>query len=477
MSAATDQHPSPGGDLLARLGALRHPWNLFVLDQRDTVAEFGAAHIDAVRSAGGTTGCLRVVRDGRTGTVTATSLADSEGMIATAEALARYGPPGTDIPTDDGGRPADATSPRPDDAGHSSAPPDDGPRDLPAPAAQVRLLKDRLARLQRDTKLLIHGTATVEDQSVQLAAADLPYAIFHRRVCHISLVVESQTNPAAQFQWVHWGRDLALDADAERWFHHVSGWPDLPERSCDDIGSFDLLFAPPAIHTLLTPLVGALSGAAVAEGRSFLGDRLGERILHPGVTLTDDLGVPRGGRGDDGDGWPDRPACDDEGVRQAPLTLIDRGVVAGLYHSRRSAAQLGAAVTGHGFRGTALRRKPSQPIAPAVSHLRLAPGSAGFADLISGIRRGVLIESLIGANQHSALTPRVEGRIRLGFLVEDGQVVARLRSQPISLDLLTVLGDGFVATSADGWPAGRTWTGRLPFLLARACPPGAGPGE
>jgi hypothetical protein len=318
----------------------------------------------------------------------------------------------------------------------------------------------------------MHGTATVQDQSVQLAGPDLPYTSFHRRVCHISLVAEGQTNPATQFQWVHWGHDLALDTEAARWLHYIAAWPDLPERSCDDIGSRDILFAPPAVHTLLTPLVSSLSGAAVADGRSFLRDRLAERILHPGVTLTDDLDEH------DGDpGWPARPARDDEGVRPAPLTLIDGGVVAGLYHSRRSAAQLGATATGHGFRGTALRRKPSQPIAPAVSHIRLAPGSAGFTDLISGVQRGVLIESLIGANQHSALSPRVEGRIRLGFLIEDGHVVARLRSRPVNLDRFTVLGDGFVAPSAEGWPAGRTWTGRLPFLLTHAEPRCAGQGE
>lgn len=480
MSAATDQHrpsgppgppgpsgPSgpPGRDVLARLGRLRHPWNLYVLDQRDTVAEYGAAHIDAVRTTSGTTACLRVVRDGRSGTVTATSLTDPEGMAATAEALARYGPPNDE--------PHQTTGPSATPAPAARA---DTPDERAEPTALLRLLKDRLARLQRDTKLLMHGTATVQDQTVRLAGADLPYSIFHRRVCHVSLVVEGQTNPATRFQWVHWGRDLALDADAERWFRYVAAWPDLPERSCDDIGDLDILLAPPAVHTLLTPLVGSLSGAAVAEGRSFLRGRMGERLFHPGITLADDLDGNRDG--DEDRGWPAGPACDDEGVPPAPLTLIDRGVVAGLYHSRRSATQLGANPTGHGFRGTALRRKPSQPIAPAASRVRLAPGAAGFADLISGIRRGVLIESFIGANQHSALSPRVEGRIRLGFLIEDGQVVARLRSRPVSLDVFTVLGgEAFVAASAECRPAGRTWTGRLPFLLTRAAQRPARPGE
>ena len=46
--------------------------------------------------------------------------------------------------------------------------------------------------------------------------------------------------------------------------------------------------------TLLRHLAGAISGEAVAGGRSFLKDRLGSRLMAPGITVLDDPLRPRG---------------------------------------------------------------------------------------------------------------------------------------------------------------------------------------
>jgi Predicted Zn-dependent proteases and their inactivated homologs len=62
-------------------------------------------------------------------------------------------------------------------------------------------------------------------------------------------------------------------------------------------GKYPVLFDPRVSLTLLGHFVGAISGASVARGTSFLKDKLGEQIFASGVTIVDDpLRRPGSGR-------------------------------------------------------------------------------------------------------------------------------------------------------------------------------------
>src|SRR5690606_8087887 len=61
-------------------------------------------------------------------------------------------------------------------------------------------------------------------------------------------------------------------------------------------------------------LAGAISGPSVARGVSFLKDRLGQRVLPPGVDLIDDPLRPRG---------LGSAPFDDEGVRVQRRALVE----------------------------------------------------------------------------------------------------------------------------------------------------------
>ena len=81
------------------------------------------------------------------------------------------------------------------------------------------------------------------------------------------------------------------------------------------------------------------SGTALRDGRSFLNDRIGQRIFGENVTVHDDAHHPLQS------GAP----FDGEGVPRRRLTLIERGVVREIAYSRHAAALAGATATGHGF--------------------------------------------------------------------------------------------------------------------------------
>ncbi len=73
--------------------------------------------------------------------------------------------------------------------------------------------------------------------------------------------------------------------------------------------------------TLLSVVSSALSGEAVAKGRSFFAGRIGEQVGHPGLTLVDDPTDPRA---------YGAAAYDAEGLACRRNVLIDGGDPAGV---------------------------------------------------------------------------------------------------------------------------------------------------
>jgi predicted Zn-dependent protease len=166
---------------------------------------------------------------------------------------------------------------------------------------------------------------------------------------------------------------------------------------------------------------------------------------------------------------------DDEGTATAPLRLVAGGRPESAYHSRHTASVLRAAPTGHARRGTPLRRELERPVRPVLTDVRVELASTGgpvrqgsWSDLIGGVRRGIVVDSLLGAGQArqgGAAQHRLEGRVRLGWVVEAGRVVGRLEPVSVSVPLVEVLVTRLRAVSFETWPVGRAWTGRLPFLV------------
>jgi PmbA protein len=132
---------------------------------------------------------------------------------------------------------------------------------------------------------------------------------------------------------------------------------------------------------LLSPLIGAIAGPAVARGISFLKDKLGETLFSDAVTLTDDPHKPRG---------LGSSPFDDEGVVNHSLNIIDAGVLTTWLLNSTSARQLGLHTTGHASRGLA------GPAGVAPSNLTLQPGDKDQAALMRDAGTGLLVTSMFG---------------------------------------------------------------------------------
>jgi PmbA protein len=173
--------------------------------------------------------------------------------------------------------------------------------------------------------------------------------------------------------------------------------------------------------SLLSPLVGAISGPAVARGVSFLKDRLGERVFSQDVTLIDDPHLERGLAS---------AYFDDEGVATARRALIDAGVLTTWLLNVSSARQLGLATTGHASRGLA------GPPGVSPSNLTLRPGEMDAAALMRQAGAGVLVTSMFGPSLNANTGDWSVGCS--GFRFEDGQIAYPVTEITVAGNLLDI---------------------------------------
>ena len=178
-----------------------------------------------------------------------------------------------------------------------------------------------------------------------------------------------------------------------------------------------VIFDPRVSSSLVGHFVGAISGAAIARGTSFLKDSLGKAVFAPGVSIVDDPHRKRGLRS--------RP-FDGEGVRTAERKLIDDGVLTTWLLDSAAARQLGLVSTGHASRGT------SGPPGPAPANLYMAPGKVSREDLIGDVAEGFYVTELIGMGVNGVTGDYSRGAA--GFWIEKGRL-----ARPVSE--LTIAGN------------------------------------
>jgi PmbA protein len=166
-----------------------------------------------------------------------------------------------------------------------------------------------------------------------------------------------------------------------------------------------VIYDPRVSGGLIGSLAGAINGASIARGTSFLKDRMGQRIFAPGIEVIDDPLRRRGLRSKpfDGEGLPTR--------RRA---VIEDGMLTGWFLDLATARQLRLTSTGNASRGT------GAPPSPAPTNLYLAAGALTAAELIADIKQGFYVTELIGMGTN--LVTGDYSRGAAGFWIENGEI-------------------------------------------------------
>ena len=202
-------------------------------------------------------------------------------------------------------------------------------------------------------------------------------------------------------------------------------------------GILPVLFTPHGVASaLITPLTLAFNGKTVVRGASPLGNRIGEQVFASSLSIWDDPTIEF------------RPAsrfCDDEGMPSQRTALVEKGVVANFLYDLQTAGQAGTKST-----GSASRTLGSLP-SPSISALIIEEGEAGFEEMLAGIEEGLVIEQLMGATQGNVLGGEFSGNVLLGYKVEKGEIVGRVKNTMVAGNVYQVLKEDIVVGNKSRW--------------------------
>ena len=182
-------------------------------------------------------------------------------------------------------------------------------------------------------------------------------------------------------------------------------------------GPVTVIFDPRAARGIAGHLGGAINGAAVARGTSFLRERMGRQVASAAITVSDDPLKVRG--------QSSRP-FDGEGVEGQPLAMVEQGVLRHWSLSSSVARELGLRTNGRGVRA-------SSSVSPSSTNLAIEPGSATPQDLIGSLKSGFYVTEVFG--QGVDMVTGDYSRGASGFWIENGELVWPVSEVTIAANL------------------------------------------
>lgn len=169
-------------------------------------------------------------------------------------------------------------------------------------------------------------------------------------------------------------------------------------------GPVTVVFDPRVARGIAGHLAGAINGASVARGTSFLRDMMGQQIAASAITVRDDPHRVRG--------QASRP-FDGEGVAGAPLVMVERGVLNHWFLSTSAASELGLSTNGRGVRS-------ASSVVPSSTNLVIEPGTQTPQELISSLETGFYVTEVFG--QGVDMVTGNYSRGASGFWIDKGEL-------------------------------------------------------
>ena len=155
----------------------------------------------------------------------------------------------------------------------------------------------------------------------------------------------------------------------------------------------------------------------IVKGLSVYAGKLGERVASEIVTVFDDGTMPQK-RGTN--------RVDDEGTPVSNVLLIEKGVLRGFLHDRKSALALGMAPTGNGRRES-FRHLPI----PRMRNTCIAPGATPPEEIVAGVREGIFVAG-IGGGEVDIVAGNFVFHCSEAYLIRDGKIAEPIRDATLT---------------------------------------------
>lgn len=173
-------------------------------------------------------------------------------------------------------------------------------------------------------------------------------------------------------------------------------------------GKYNIVLDAMAAADLLSTFCAIFSADLIQKGFSLLGDKMNTRIAPEYFSIHDDAVMDRS---------ITAVPFDSEGVATQNKTLINKGILTGILHNRKTAAKAGTQSTGNGFRSG---YRGSVSVGP--TNLYIEPGDSDLAALLSQAGSGLYIKELAGLHAGANI---VSGDFSLsceGYVIENGKI-------------------------------------------------------
>ncbi|MEM4567038.1 MAG: TldD/PmbA family protein [Sulfolobales archaeon] len=174
-----------------------------------------------------------------------------------------------------------------------------------------------------------------------------------------------------------------------------------------ETGTYEIILTPKVFTSLIESLIiPALCADQVQKGRSKLKGCLGRQIFHEGLTIIDDGTYPEmvGSKG-----------FDDEGVQTRRKYLVDKGVLKNYLYDNYTAN-----IDGRESTGNARRPTPYQSPSPWASNILVEAGTEDVINLVSNVRRGLLVYDVIGMWLSNPVNGLLNATVTNSVFIEGG---------------------------------------------------------
>jgi len=99
-------------------------------------------------------------------------------------------------------------------------------------------------------------------------------------------------------------------------------------------------------------------------------------------------------------------------------------------------------------------RPPGNLPTPSASALVIEEGQSTFEEMIADMKQGLVIDRLMGAGQGNILGGEFSGNVLLGYKVENGAIVGRVKDTMVSGNVYKILKEILAIGSEAKWVGG-----------------------
>jgi PmbA protein len=413
-------------DILAQAKKVAEAAEVFMVSSEETPVQFEANRLKRIQGKQNTSVALRIIKQGRVGYAATTDLSDTRRLVANAAETAPFG--------------VQARFELPKKTTYPQTKVFDSYIDSISTEKMIELGEELIALVTKHTRDIICEAMVAKDIiSLRLMNSSGGEVNYKKSVFSLSI-------------WGNLirGRDMLFVSESQSSCHPITTPKEVADaviqqlkfarhRASVPTRQLPVILTPRGVASAIIPsLTTAFNGKVVLEGASPIGNRLGEKVFNQKFSLWDDSTIAY---------RPNSRPCDDEGVPSQRTPLIEQGRVINFFYDLQTAALAGTKSTGNGNRNGGL---PT----PSPTTLVIAPGKTSFDEMVGDIKEGLVIEQLMGAEQGNILGGDFSGNVLLGFKIENGKIVGRVKNTMASGNVYQLLKEDIAVGSEAKWVGG-----------------------